>query len=360
MSRRSRGRRRTGRAVLAVAVTSLAAAVAGCGSSSSPSASASNAAQASGGTTQAGGGVHGKKVFLLGCTNENPWCNAFNKNLVAGLQRQGVQVTELTQNFDPVVQAQQAAQAISQHPDAILSHVADPTSAASWMRRAKAEGIKLVAVDADIGSADRALVTANLMPDHCALGRFAAISIQQGLKKQGITSGNVIEITGTQSQIHVQTRMRCFKQQLASTPGLKIVAIQDGNWDPIKTGTIAQELLAQWRGKGGIQAAYGMADYQAAAISRVAQQTGIALYPKSKRGMVVVGSNCATSGMNAIENGTMYAGATQSPVLEARDFIPYIVKVLQGQTIGNKITTPVARITKANAAQYAKYCDYGG
>src|SRR6185437_12448993 len=108
--------------------------------------------------------------------------------------------------------------------------------------------------------------------------------------------------------------------------------------------------------KGGIQGAYGMADYQAAAISRVAQQTGVALYPKSKHGLVVVGSNCATSGMTAIKNGTMFAGATQSPILESRDFIPYLVKVLNGQTIGNKITTPVAQITKANAAQYQQYC----
>lgn len=341
---------------LAAAVVCLGAAVTGCGGSSSGG-SSSNAAAAGGGQAQS---AAGKKVFLLGCTNENPWCNAFNKSLVGGLTKSGVHVTELTSNFDPVVQAQQAAQAISQHPAAILSHVADPTSAASWMRRAKAAGIKVIAVDADIGPADRALVTANLMPDHCALGRFAAINIQDGLKKQGITSGKVIEITGTQSQIHVQTRMQCFKQQLAKTPGLKIVEIQDGNWDPIKTGTIAQELLAKYRGTGGIQGAYGMADYQAAAISRVAKQMGIALYPQSKPGMVVTGSNCATSGMQAIQNGTMYGGATQSPVLEGQDFTPYVLKALDGETIGNKITTPVARITKANAPQYMQDCNYGG
>jgi ABC-type sugar transport system substrate-binding protein len=340
--------------------TALVAAASGCGSSSSTSTSGSSGATASATTAASGGSsadtANGSKVVLLGCTNSNPWCSAFNKSLASGLEGKGVKVTTLTTNFDPVVQAQQAAQAISQHPDAILSHVADPTAAASWMRRAKAAGIKVIAVDADVGEANRGLVTANLMPDHCKLGQFAATNIQEGLDKQGITSGNVIVIAGTESQIHVQTRLKCFKEELAKTPGLKIVETQDGNWDPIKTGTIAQQLLAKWRGKGGIQGAYGMADYQAAAISRVAQQMGVPLYPADGKGLVVTGSNCAGVGMKAIADGTMYGGATQSPILEGQDFVPYVVKVLNGGTIGSKITTPVDRLTKANAAKYAKYC----
>jgi ABC-type sugar transport system substrate-binding protein len=300
----------------------------------------------------------GEKVFLLGCTNANPWCNAFNKSLAGGLTKSGIDVTVLTTNFDPVVQAQEAAQAISQHPAAILSHVADPTAAIPWIRRATAAGIKVIPVDTDVGPKVLPLVTANLMPDHCKLGTFAAENIQEGLKDQGVTKGNVILITGTQSQAHVQTRIRCFKQQLAKTPGLKIVENQDGNWDAIKTGTIATQLLAKWRGKGGIQGAYGMADYQAAAIAAAAKQAGIPLYPKSKSGLVVTGSNCAGTGVKAIKAGEMYGGATQSPILEGRDFVPYVLKVLQGQKIGTRITTPVDRVTRANVDKYLKYCNY--
>jgi ABC-type sugar transport system substrate-binding protein len=301
----------------------------------------------------------GQKVFLLGCTNANPWCNGFNRSLAGGLKKAGVKVTVLTANFDPVVQAQEAAQAISQHPNAILSHVADPISAIPWIRRATAAGIKVIPVDTDVGPKVLPLVTANLMPNHCKLGTFAAINIQEGLKKQGAaTKGNVILITGTQSQVHVQTRIKCFKQQLAKTPGLKIVENQDGNWDAIKTGTIATQLFAKWRGKGGIQGAYGMADYQAAAYSASAKQAGIPLYPQSPKGLVVTGSNCAGTGMKAIKAGEMYGGATQSPILEGRDFVPYVLKVLEGQKIGTRITTPVARLTRANMNKYLTVCNY--
>src|SRR4029450_7035463 len=120
--------------------------------------------------------------------------------------------------------------------------------------------------------------------------------------------------------------IKCFKKQLAKTPGIKIVENQDGNWDAIKTGTIATQLLAKGRGKGGIQGAYGMADYQAAAIAASAKQANIPLYPKDKRGLVVTGSNCAGTGVKAIKAGLMYGGATQSPILEGRDFVPYVMK----------------------------------
>jgi ABC-type sugar transport system substrate-binding protein len=316
------------------------------------------AATATGAVSARATSLGGEKVFLLGCTNANPWCNAFNKSLAGGLTKSGIDVTVLTTNFDPVVQAQEAAQAISQHPAAILSHVADPTAAIPWIRRATAAGIKVIPVDTDVGPKVLPLVTANLMPDHCKLGTFAAENIQQGLKGQGVTKGNVILITGTQSQAHVQTRIRCFKKQLAKTPGLKIVENQDGNWDAIKTGTIATQLLAKWRSQGGIQGAYGMADYQAAAIAAAAKQAGIPLYPHSKRGLVVTGSNCAGTGVKAIKAGEMYGGATQSPILEGRDFVPYVLKVLQGQKIGTRITTPVDRVTRANVDKYLKYCNY--
>jgi ABC-type sugar transport system substrate-binding protein len=300
----------------------------------------------------------GETVFLLGCTNANPWCNAFNKSLAGGLTKAGMKVTVLTTNFDPVVQAQQAAQAISQRPDAILSHVADPIAAIPWIRRATASGIKVIPVDTDVGPKVLPLVTANLMPDHCKLGTYAAQNIQEGLRKQAMSRGNVILITGTQSQAHVQTRIRCFRKQLAKTAGLKIVENQDGNWDAIKTGTIATQLFAKWRGQGGIQGAYGMADYQAAAISAAAKQAGIALYPRSRRGLVVTGSNCAGTGVKAIKAGEMYGGATQSPILEGRDFVPFVVKALAGQKIGTRITTPVDRVTRANVNKYLKYCNY--
>jgi ABC-type sugar transport system substrate-binding protein len=196
------------------------------------------------------------------------------------------------------------------------------------------------------------------LPDHPKLGTFAAINVQEGLKKAGVDSGNVIAITGTAAEVTTQLRMDSFKAQLAKTPEYKLVEVQDGNWDPVKSGQIAQQLFAKYRGRGGVVAAYGMADYMAAAIARAAQQAGIPLFPKSDGGVVVTGSNCAGVGVEAIRAGLMYGGATQSPMLEAADHAPFVVKFLEGNRIKSVVTTPVDRVTRENVDKYAKDCSF--
>jgi ABC-type sugar transport system substrate-binding protein len=62
--------------------------------------------------------------------------------------------------------------------------------------------------------------------------------------------------------------------------------------------------------------------------------------------------------MKAIKAGEMYGGATQSPILEGRDFVPYVLKVLAGEKIGTRITTPVERLTRANMNKFLTVCNY--
>jgi ABC-type sugar transport system substrate-binding protein len=340
-------------ALLALTAMPLAA----CGGSDSPGEAGAEEPSATVGEAGEDGNIEGAKIFILGCTNENPWCNGFNKTLEEGLSEAGGEVTVLTSNFDPAEQTRQMSQAISQRAAAVLIHVADPGALVPSLRRAQTAGVPVIAVDTDVGEETRELFAASLLPDHAKLGEFAAINIQEGLKEQGIESGNVIMITGTGSQIHVQTRIQAFRDQLATTPEYEVVEIQDANWDPIETARIAQQLFAKY-GRTGIQGAYGMADYMAAAISRAAQQADIPLYPQSDRGLVVTGSNCAGVGMESIRDGLMYGGATQSPILEARDFVPYVIRFLNGEDIGEQVTTPVDRITRENADEFEEPCDY--
>lgn len=302
--------------------------------------------------------VRGASVDFLACTTANAWCAGFNTSLAGALERAGVKVTVYTSNFDPITQAQQAATAISQHPAVIMAHIVDAASSLPWLRRGKAAGIKMVALDTGVPKDQLSLVAANLLPDHCKLGRLAAINIQQGLRKEGVKSGKVIEITGTQSQTQVQSIMACFKQQLAKTPQYKIAAIEDGNWDPVTSATEASQLYARFASEGGIQAAFGMADYQAAPMATAAIQAGLPVYPRDRHGMVLTGSNCSGVGVRAVENGTLYGDATQSPVVEGATFAPYIIKLLKGQKVGTVVATPENGFTRANVKTYAKVCTY--
>jgi ABC-type sugar transport system substrate-binding protein len=224
--------------------------------------------------------------------------------------------------------------------------------------RAKAAGIPILGAIGRQSAAGAKLVTAEARTDDPSLGRFAAMNLVEGMRKAGFKKGNVIALTGTASQNNVTDRMATFKAYMKKFPQYKIAAIEDTNWDQATSAKVAQQLLSKYASKGGIQGAYGMADYQAAAISASAKQAGIPMYPQSPKGLVVTGSNCAGTGMKAIKSGEMYGGATQSPILEGRDFVPYVLKVLEGQKIGTRITTPVARLTRANMNKYLTVCNY--
>lgn len=311
--------------------------------------------------TASGGGngsAEGKKVALISCTNENPWCNGFNKNVEKIFEADGVETTLLQSNFDSAAQAQQFSQAISQKPDAIMVHIADPNAILPSLLKAQRADVPVISVDTPVGKDAQEVLAATITPDHVKLGKFAAINIQEGLKKQGVKEGKVVMITGTASGTQTILRVEAFKKQMAKTPEYEIVEIQDGNWDPILTGTIARQLFAKYRGQGGIQAAYGMADYQAAAISQAAKQAGIPLYPASDKGMVVTGSNCATVGVAAIRKGEMYGGATQSPVTQGKETGKLMVDFLEGKDLGGDVIMTVDRTTRRNIEKFADVCTF--
>lgn len=344
---------RAGLAVSAVAMAAGSLWACGSSSSSSTGASTGSSAAAAAGSEE----IAGKKVALLGCTNANAWCSGFNKTIEQGLKGDGVDVTVQTTNFDAAEQGQQMAQAIAQRPDLIVVYPADATAIVSSLRQAKQADVPVITANSPPVEAGKDLPVATIGPDHSRLGQIAAEQLQKGLAEVGAEGGNIFMITGTRSQVNVGLRIKAFLEQMKKTPQFKVVEIQDANWDPVKSGQIASQLFAKYRDAGGIVGAYGMADYMAAPIADAAKQAGLPV-GAADNGIIVVGSNCAKTGIDAIRAGDVYAGALESPSGEAEDDLKYIRKFLAGEQISDAQTTPIGPITKDNVEKYAKECSY--
>jgi ABC-type sugar transport system substrate-binding protein len=335
-------------AVFAVVCLTIAA---GCGSSNESSSSSSTA----GSTTT--GSVKGKSVILVDGAPADPFIAAYNRSFTNGLKAKGVKVSVLSNNFDSAVEQQKLNQAISKRPSLIAVAVQDATAVAAPFAKAKQAGIPVVIVINPASPRAVALSSGQFLDNQANLGKFAAINLQQGLAKTGVKSGNVIAITGSASQLGVQQRLEAFRKQMAKTPGLKIVEVQDGQWDPVKTGQISSQLFAKYRGKGGIKAAYGMSDLMAVSITRSAKSAGMPVGVKSK-GVIVSGSNCGPDGIKAIKAGTLYGGATQAPTTQAARAAEQILKLLSGQSVPKVQLFPVQRITAANVDTLTDVCTY--
>jgi ABC-type sugar transport system substrate-binding protein len=350
-------------------VLAFAMVVAACGSSDSSSPSESSGSseattteteETEGGESEGseettkgpGGGPAGKTIYYVGVGDVNPWSKAFNHGVMEPLEEEGADVTYLQDPFNPQVQVENLNRAIAAKPDMIILLGLDYPSLVPGLTRAKAAGIPVFNMSSPATPAEE-LVTASIESNHTELGEFAAENLIEGLEGEGKAEGNVIAITGTAGLSQVQVRMEGFEKVLAEkAPGLKLVAVKDGNWDQATSQKLASQLFAQYQSKGGVQAAYGMADNQALGVIQAATEAGMEV--GGKEGLIVSGSNCFQVGLEAIEAGELFGTATQSPYTESEFASAEIIKWLEGEEIPVRSFTPEERVTAANVKQISK------
>ena len=304
------------------------------------------------------GPLSGKKIGVLICTNQNPFCAAWANTVKSGLEKQGASVTVLTSVFDPAVDAQNMNRFIADKVDLIISVPASADAIVPSYIRAKAAGIPVLGAIGRQSAAGAKLVVGEARTDDPSLGRFAAQNLVEGMKRAGFTKGNVIAITGTASQNNVTDRMGAFKAYMAKFPQYKIVAIEDANWDQATSAKDAQQLISKYASQGGIQGAYGMADNMAVGIIQGAKQAGVPI-GVAKKGLIVSGSNCLAVGIAAIKTGQEYGTGTQAPQVEAALAVKMAGELLTGKTLNPKVQyVQEQRITGANVAQFKGVCTF--
>jgi ribose transport system substrate-binding protein len=342
-------RKRRGLALSGALFVVAAMAVAGCGGSDDGSDSSGGGASAD---------LTGKSVFIVSCAPSDPYCATYNKVLQDELKAKGIEVHLATNPKDSALEQQELQQAISQQPDLIINLPTDSSAIAQPYAQAKQAGIPVIATVNPISPDALKSATSQVYANNKQMGEAAADNIIAGLKQIGETKGNVISITGNAASLTTTQREDAFEAKLKSeAPDLKLVAVEDGNWDPIKTQTIASQLFAANQSKGGIQAAYGMSGLQATGIIRAADQAGLPVGVK-KKGLIVSGSNCGPVSVKSIQDSILYGDASETPSGDAKAVLPYAYKVLSGETIPQSVATPIDPITSANVDEWVKPCTY--
>jgi ABC-type sugar transport system substrate-binding protein len=297
--------------------------------------------------------LKGKTIALVGYGNSNPWGAYFNRVFAEQLASSGVKINDMT-TMDPGTQVQKFNQAVAQKPDLIVLAILDTQATVAPIKKAKAAGVPVLAVD---GPTDPSVAgeVMSVLSDNEKLGEYAAQNIIEGLKGQGRETGNIIVLTGTKSMLVTQHRMKGFNKVMATAPQYKVVDEQDANWDPQLSGTIAQQLLAK-HGRDGVQAAYGMADYMALPIIQASKQAGFPV--GGKDGLIVTSSNCFKAGIDAIKAGELYGTATEDPGTIAKQAADYAVRYLTGQKPPQSEIVKEDRVTAANVDQFAEQCSH--
>ena len=295
----------------------------------------------------------GKRVMHLTGPIQNPFINELTRSFTATAERHGMKVTTQSTPFDAALQAQQIDDAIAQKFDMIAILPISEHGAVPPLVRAKRAGVPVLIINSPIAAGRENLYVAFVGEDHRILGGLAAKALAKALPNGGrvaLVTGSLAEGTG----VH---RVEGFKKELAKTPNIKIVAIEDAKWSTTLSERVAGQLFARYAASGGLDGIYAMADNQSAAVIKAAESAGIPL-GTGKGKLVVVSSNCMKPGIDLIKVGKQYSTATQMPTRTGTSAANLVADHFNGKKLNKMNILSMELITRENVAKYEKPCTF--
>jgi len=317
---------RISKKVAVIAAAAAAALVlASCSSSSSSSAASSAPAT-------------DKKLYIALVSKgfQHQFWQAVKKGAEMKAQELGVRITfegpAAETEVDAQLQMFQAA--IDKKPDAIGYAALDPKACIPLMDAAKAAKIPVVQFDA---SCDSTYPLSIAKTDSLGAGALAADHMATAIGSKGevaIIGHSQINSTG------VQRRDGFVNEMKAKYPGIKIVDIQYGDGDHLKSADIAKAMIAAHPNLKGL---YGTNEGSAIGIVNAVGELGL------KPGkLVVVGFDSGQAQIDAINNGTMAGAITQNPIGIGEATVQAAFDAIKGKTPPKVIDTGYFWYDKTN------------
>lgn len=143
--------------------------------------------------------------------------------------------------------------------------------------------------------------------------------------------GSVIVLEGIPGHETGDARLRGFREVIAKSPGIKIVASQPANWERDQGFNVFQNLLQANPEVNGLFACSDLMALGAMEAIAAAGKTGK---------IVVIGFDAQPEAREAIKKGTMAATVAQFPARMGSTAVENAVKLLRGETISS--FTPVS------------------
>ncbi|GGM61023.1 ABC transporter substrate-binding protein [Microbacterium saperdae] len=276
----------------AALVASAALVMAGC------------AGDTGGGDAGSGDGGSGDKMYIALVSKgfQHQFWQAVKKGAEERAAELGVDITFEGPAAETEIDAQlQMLQtAIDKGPDAIAYAALDPEACVTPLQQAKDKDIPVVYFDApcdgDVGlslSATDSKVAGALAAEHMA-------DLIGGKGEVGIVGHSQINSTG------VERRDGFVEKIEADYPDIKIVDIQYGDGDHLKSADIAKAMIAAHPDLKGI---YGTNEGSAIGVVNAVNELGL-----EKGKLTIVGFDSGAAQINAIKDGTMAGAITQDPI----------------------------------------------
>ncbi|GLV15007.1 sugar ABC transporter substrate-binding protein [Alicyclobacillus hesperidum] len=186
-------------------------------------------------------------------------------------------------------------QVIAKKPAGIMVTSINAQALTPVINQAIAAGIPVISFDSDAPQSER---YAYLGTSNVEAGQKAADYLGQQLNGKG-----EVAVISTPGELNLDQRVQGFRQEMSQKyPGIKIVAVQNGNSDQIKTAQVTSALLQSYPGLGGIFATEADEGTGAATAVKEANKTG---------SVKIVSFDTDKATLDAIKSGEITATVAQ-------------------------------------------------
>ncbi|MDO4682445.1 MAG: ABC transporter substrate-binding protein [Lautropia sp.] len=222
--------------------------------------------------------------------------------------------------------------ALSKKPKAIGFAAVDSKAAIPLLKRAQRAGIPVIAFDSGV---DSKIPLATAQTNSKAAAALAADKMAELIGG----SGEVAVVGHDQTSSTGVDRRDGFVDQIkARYPGIKVVSIQYGGGDHLKSAEIAKTLL---QGNPKLKGIFGTNEGAAIGVAKGVKESG-------RQGIVIVGFDSGKAQTDAIRNGTIAGAITQNPVGIGYETVKAAVAAIKGEKLPAIIDTGFYWYDKGN------------
>jgi ribose transport system substrate-binding protein len=285
-----------------------------------------------------------KTVALVLKTLNHPFFVDMRRGAQDAADRLGVtlQVQAAEREIDVDKQMQIVENMLQTGIDALAITPSGSREIVSALVKAKAANVPIVIVDtrldpkaaADAGISAKTFIGSDNYEGGKLAGEYV-VNVTGGKAKVGILEGIPGHDTG-------DSRLRGFRDAVAKSPGIAIVASQTANWERDQGFNVFQNMLQ----------AHPEIDTVFAASDLMALGAIEAIAAAGKTGKIkVIGFDALDDAKKAIAAGTMEASVAQFPYEMGKAAVESAVKVLNGETLPADIMVKLEMITRSTGSR---------
>jgi ribose transport system substrate-binding protein len=235
-------------------------------------------------------------------------------------------------NFDVNTQATQVEQLINQGVDAILLAPVQPDSLKPQLALAKEKGIPVIAVNAQLK--DVSALASSVQPDDVVAGGQAAQMMVDHLKGKG----NVVLLQGKLGSSFELNRTAGMKKVLAANPGIKLLAMDAGDWSRDKSINRVRNWINTFGKK--IDGVIAQNDDMALGALQATREANVTI--------PIVGIDGIEDALNAVKSGEMLGTQLQHGRVELAAGLAVALKVAKKEKVEPLYTYLMPPVTEKN------------